>query len=65
MSSERLGRCEICEADAFDGCAGLDVPALYFCPDHIEEHLANCPDVNLGQSWRVVTNAHGGLPDAD
>jgi len=46
-------KCEVCQRPATACCSGLDVPALYFCAVHAEDHKRICSDVRDGGA-RIV-----------
>lgn len=35
-------RCEVCGIPATHVCSGLDVPAVFFCREHGENHKRDC-----------------------
>lgn len=46
-------QCEICRMRATHCCAGLDIPAIYFCEPHGVEHAQTCPSCRDGRSQTV------------
>jgi hypothetical protein len=38
-----MTRCEVCGRPATHTCSGLDVPRLWFCAEHADEHQRICP----------------------
>jgi hypothetical protein len=59
-------KCEICEGRPVATCAGLDVPEVYFCKSHAEDHEQTCVDIKAGRSsmywhlaWRELARLGG------
>lgn len=49
--------CEACRQPATHCCAGLDIPAVYFCASHATEHERTCPSCRNGLSQTVRMGA--------
>ena len=42
--------CEICGRPGESNCSGLNVPMLWFCEEHGQQHAKICPEVRAGKS---------------